>query len=107
MTNAWAEARRRRLFDDAMEMEPEDGVIWVYGVGEDGVMAFTDFGIESLVELIKMYKDDPAAQEERRRKLVRCGLRRMDAQLGRAVAPPSAAASGAMSNRMAKDARIT
>jgi hypothetical protein len=33
--------------------------LWVYGVGEDGVLAFTDFGIESLIELIKMYKDDP------------------------------------------------
>jgi len=40
-------------------MEIEDGVIWVYGVGEDGVLAFTDFGIESLIELIKMYKDNP------------------------------------------------
>jgi hypothetical protein len=48
------------LFDIAMEMEPEDGVIWVYGVGEDGVKAFTDFGIENLVELIKMYKGDPS-----------------------------------------------
>jgi hypothetical protein len=37
----------------------EDGVIWVYGVGEDGVLAFTDFGIESLIELINMYEDDP------------------------------------------------
>src|SRR5881392_2863529 len=43
----------------ASEMEIEDGVIWVYGVGEDGVLAFTDFGIESLIELIKMYKDNP------------------------------------------------
>jgi hypothetical protein len=33
------------------------GVIWVYGVGEDGVMAFTDFGIENLIDLIKMRKD--------------------------------------------------
>ena len=40
-------------------MEIEDGVIWVYGVGEDGVLAFTDFGIESLIEPIKMYEDDP------------------------------------------------
>lgn len=47
------------LGDVASEMEIEDGVIWVYGVGEDGVLAFTDFGIESLIELIKMYKDDP------------------------------------------------
>jgi hypothetical protein len=33
------------LFDVANEMEVEDGVMWVYGVGEDGEMAFTDFGI--------------------------------------------------------------
>jgi hypothetical protein len=31
--------------------------IWVYGVGEDGVMAFTDFGIENLIDLIKMHKE--------------------------------------------------
>jgi len=47
------------LFDVANEMEPEDGVIGVYGVGEDGVMAFTDFGIENLIDLIKMHKDNP------------------------------------------------
>ena len=38
-------------------MEIEDGVIWVYGVGEDGVQAFTDFGIENLIELVRMYKE--------------------------------------------------
>jgi hypothetical protein len=47
------------LFDVATEMEPEDGLIWVYGIGDDGVMAFTDSGIESLIELIKIHKDDP------------------------------------------------
>jgi hypothetical protein len=47
------------LSDIANEMDIEDGVIWVYGVGDDGVMAFTDFGIENLVDLIKIYKDDP------------------------------------------------
>jgi hypothetical protein len=36
------------LLDVANEMEPEDGV-----------MAFTDFGIENLIELIKIHKDDP------------------------------------------------
>ena len=40
-------------------MEPEDGLIWVFGIGDDGVMAFTDFGIENLIELIKMHKVDP------------------------------------------------
>jgi hypothetical protein len=47
------------LQDVASEMDIEDGVIWVYGVGEHGVLAFTDFGIDSLIELIKIYKDDP------------------------------------------------
>ena len=47
------------LSDVANEMDPEDGLIWVYGVGEDGVMAFTDFGIETLMELIKIHKEDP------------------------------------------------
>ena len=46
------------LSDIANEMEIEDGVIWVYGVGEDGVMAFTDFGIENLIALIKFYKEN-------------------------------------------------
>ena len=36
------------LFDVADEMDTEDGVIWVYGDTDDGVMAFTDFGIETL-----------------------------------------------------------
>jgi hypothetical protein len=45
------------ISDVANEMEIEDGLIWVYGVGEDGMMAFTDFGIENLVDLIKMHKD--------------------------------------------------
>jgi hypothetical protein len=47
------------LFDVAAEMETEDGLIWVYGVGDDGVMAFTDFGDENLFDLIKIHKNDP------------------------------------------------
>ena len=47
------------LRDVANEMEIEDGVIWVYGVGEDGVQAFTGFGIENLIELVRMYKESP------------------------------------------------
>lgn len=45
------------IHDVALEMETEDGVIWVYGIGDDGVLAFTDFGIETLVELIEIHKD--------------------------------------------------
>ena len=47
------------LSDIANEMDIEDGVIWVYGVGDDAVMALTDFGIENLINLIKIHKDDP------------------------------------------------
>jgi hypothetical protein len=47
------------LSDVANEMEIEDGVIWVYGIGEDGVLAFTDFGIENLKDLVRMHKDNP------------------------------------------------
>jgi hypothetical protein len=47
------------LFDVANEMEPEDGVIWVHGVGDEGVMAFTDFGIENLIDLVRVRKGDP------------------------------------------------
>ena len=36
------------LFEIAMDMEIEDGVIWVYDMSDDGQMAFTDFGIENL-----------------------------------------------------------
>jgi hypothetical protein len=43
----------------------EDGVIWVYGVGDDGAMAFTDFGIENLIDLIKIHKDDPTLLKRR------------------------------------------
>ncbi len=51
------------LFDVANEMDVEDGVIWVYGDAEDGVMAFTDSGIENLMDLIKIHKDDPTIIE--------------------------------------------
>ncbi|MGY3488090.1 hypothetical protein ACVW1C_005973 [Bradyrhizobium sp. USDA 4011] len=37
-----------------IEIEIEDGVIWVYGVGKDGVKVFTGFGIERLIELIQI-----------------------------------------------------
>ena len=50
---------RGLLWNVANEMDQEDGLIWVYGPGDDGVMAFTDFGIETLVELIESHKADP------------------------------------------------
>ncbi len=47
------------LWDVANEMDQEDGLIWVYGAGDEGVMALTDFGIETLQNLIEIYKEDP------------------------------------------------
>ncbi len=47
------------LFDVAMEMETEDGVIWVLSLDDESVLAFTDFGVDSLVELIKIHRETP------------------------------------------------
>ena len=41
------------LFDLASGMDPEDGLIWVFGPDDDGgVMAFTPYGVECLINLI-------------------------------------------------------
>ena len=40
------------LWDLQINMDPEDGCLWVYGVGEDGVPAFTAYGIECLEQII-------------------------------------------------------
>jgi len=47
------------LAEVASEMDIEDGCIWVYGVGDDGVQAFTDDGIDHLRDLVRMRKDCP------------------------------------------------
>ncbi len=57
------------LFEVAEEMDAEDGELWVVGVGEDGVMAFTDDGIENLKELIAIHKETPSIIENRRQAL--------------------------------------
>ncbi len=46
------------LYDLSIDMFPEDGCLRVYGVGEDGVTAFTQYGIECLQQIIA---DDRAA----------------------------------------------
>ena len=57
------------LFNVAEEMDTEDAQLWVVGVGEEGVMAFTDDGIENLKNLIQIHKDAPWIIEERRQAL--------------------------------------
>ena len=46
------------LHDLSIGMEPEDGVIKVYGLGEDSVMAFTDEGVEELKNMLEAHKQD-------------------------------------------------
>jgi hypothetical protein len=46
------------LSDISIEMEPEDGIISVYGLGEDCTPAFTDFGIENLRQIIDIYREN-------------------------------------------------
>ena len=40
------------LHELSIDMFPEDDCLRVYGVGEDGVTAFTDYGIECLKQII-------------------------------------------------------
>jgi hypothetical protein len=47
------------LHEISLGLDTEDGVIWVYGTGDDQVMAFTDDGIDTLVELIKELRRQP------------------------------------------------
>jgi hypothetical protein len=44
------------LWEVAIEMDLEDGLIWVYGPSDDTVMAFTDFGIETLTGFIQIHR---------------------------------------------------
>jgi hypothetical protein len=46
------------LHDITIDMEPEDGLIAVYGTGDDYTPALTDFGVENLRELIPMYREN-------------------------------------------------
>jgi hypothetical protein len=47
------------LHEISIGMDPEDGAIWVYGIGEDVIMAFANEGIEELKALLEMHREDP------------------------------------------------
>ncbi|MFN0024488.1 MAG: hypothetical protein ACKVS5_11390 [Parvularculaceae bacterium] len=40
------------LHEISVSMDPEEGCLWVIGVGEDGCPAFTEHGIECLKQII-------------------------------------------------------
>jgi hypothetical protein len=52
------------LYELSTEMEPEDGVIAVHGVGDDYTPAFTQYGIENLRYLIELHKADALRASE-------------------------------------------
>jgi hypothetical protein len=47
------------VHDICIEMDPEDGRLIVLGPGEEATTAFTDSGVDNLIELVKIYKADP------------------------------------------------
>jgi hypothetical protein len=49
------------LHDLAIDMDFEDGRLTVYGVGEDGLTALTDFAIENLQQIIADLRADGRA----------------------------------------------
>jgi hypothetical protein len=40
------------LHELSIDMFPEDGCLRVYGIGEDGLTAFTEYGMECLQQII-------------------------------------------------------
>ena len=45
------------IHDLTVGLEPEDGIIWVYGEDDDdGVLAFTDEGIDEVQLILKEYR---------------------------------------------------
>jgi len=53
----------RLIHDLTVGLEPEDGVIWVYGLDDDdGTMAFTDDGIDEVRFLLEEYRRVPPSK---------------------------------------------
>ena len=46
------------LHDLTQQMDTEDGVIWVYGFEEEGVLALTEDGIECLRDILADHRRD-------------------------------------------------
>jgi hypothetical protein len=44
------------LWDLAIDMDPEDGCLWIYGTEERETLAFTDRGLEYLQELLAEHR---------------------------------------------------
>lgn len=47
------------LHEISTAMDPEEGCLWVFGIGEHGVPAFTEYGIECLKQIIIEERTNP------------------------------------------------
>src|SRR3954452_24162528 len=65
------------IFDLSISMFPEDGCLWVHGVGEDGVPAFTRDGIETCARSSPKSVLPAADHPPSRRNSPPCGAHRM------------------------------
>ena len=65
------------LYELSTDLFPEDGCLWVYGVGEDGVPAFTKDGIENLRQTITDLRAAGRAPPEFKSDESACGAHRM------------------------------
>jgi hypothetical protein len=45
-------------------MDPEDGCLSILGRNEEHTVAFTDFGIENLSELVAIHRADPTLSRQ-------------------------------------------
>ena len=48
----------------SVEMEPEDGCATIYGKKDGSIIAFSDFGIETLVNLLEEIRSQPGGLKE-------------------------------------------
>ena len=53
------------LYELSIDMFPEDGCLHVYGVGDDGVTAFTGYGVECLRQIIEEERQSGRASAKR------------------------------------------
>jgi hypothetical protein len=55
------------LSDVALEMDPEDGRLTIYGADDEGTTGCTSVGIDNLRELIGIHKADRTLIEQQRK----------------------------------------
>ena len=52
-----------RLHEIAIDMDPDDGLIHVYSLDDDALVAFTDAGIENLRDLLRIHTEIDAQKQ--------------------------------------------